>query len=85
MASTRLQVPGHLNFPNMTSGPNGGTTSNSIEAPLDLKKWESLNKLTLYSTVWAEEAESVLVSTIVTADKGSKYRGSWKNLTPALM
>ena len=78
MAGIRLQVPEHLNFPNMTSGPCGGTASKSIEAPLDLTKRESLNKLTLYSTVWAEEAGSILVSTNVTTDKGSKYRDHGK-------
>ena len=40
-------------FPNMTCGPNGRYASNSIEAPLDLAQRESLDKLTLYCTVWA--------------------------------
>ena len=58
-------------FPNLTSGQNGGNASNSIEATLGLTKRENLKKLTLYCM--GEEAESVLVSTNVTADHRSKY------------
>ena len=82
MAGIRFQVPGQFDFSKPDEWPKWRNRFQQFRSASGLDAEEEPRQVHTLLYCMSDEADSVLVSTNVTADQGSKYSNVMENLIP---